>query len=58
MLIGGILITIGHIILGVSGMGDLAHSHAGMSMFIAGLAVIVLGTGHFKPTVSVMITER
>ncbi len=57
MLIGGILITIGHIILGVSGMGDLAHSHAGMSMFIAGLAVIVLGTGHFKPTVSVMVGQ-
>ena len=57
MLIGGILITIGHIILGVSGVGDLAFSPAGMALFVMGLAVIVLGTGHFKPTVSVMVGQ-
>jgi proton-dependent oligopeptide transporter, POT family len=57
MLVGGLLISLGHIILGLSGVGDLAHNDAGMSMFIAGLAVIVLGTGHFKPCVSVMVGQ-
>jgi POT family proton-dependent oligopeptide transporter len=57
MLVGGLLITIGHIILGVSGFGALANNQAGMSLFITGLAVIVLGTGHFKPTVSVMVGQ-
>ncbi len=57
MLVGGTLISIGHIILGISGLGELEHSAAGMSMFIFGLATIVLGTGHFKPTVSVMVGQ-
>ena len=57
MMIGAILITLGHVILGVSGFGLLAQSPAGMSLFIMGLAVIVLGTGHFKPTVSVMVGQ-
>ena len=57
MLIGAILISIGHVVLGLSGMGELAHNATGMSMFIMGLAVIVLGTGHFKPTVSVMVGQ-
>ncbi|MFN0135409.1 MAG: peptide MFS transporter [Phycisphaerae bacterium] len=57
MLVGGVLISLGHIILGVSGMEGLAHSQLGMSTFIFGLAVIVLGTGHFKPTVSVMVGQ-
>ena len=57
MLIGGTLIALGHIILGLSGIGNLAQNDVGMSMFILGLAVIVLGTGHFKPTVSVMVGQ-
>lgn len=57
MLIGGILISIGHVILGLSGIGELAINPAGMSLFMMGLAVIVLGTGHFKPTVSVMVGQ-
>jgi POT family proton-dependent oligopeptide transporter len=57
MLVGAILITLGHVILGVSGFGTLAQSPMGMSLFIMGLAVIVLGTGHFKPTVSVMVGQ-
>lgn len=57
MLVGGVLIAIGHVILGVSGIGDLDHNATGMSVFIMGLAVIVLGTGHFKPTVSVMVGQ-
>ncbi len=57
MIVGGLLIALGHIILGISGIGDMAHSHAGMSVFMAGLAMIVLGTGHFKPSVSVMVGQ-
>ncbi|MBC7834369.1 MAG: peptide MFS transporter [Phycisphaerales bacterium] len=57
MLMGGLLISLGHVILGLSGMADLAQSPLGMSVFITGLAVIVLGTGHFKPTVSVMVGQ-
>jgi proton-dependent oligopeptide transporter, POT family len=57
MLVGGVLISIGHIILAVSGIGGLAQSDIGMSVFVAGLAVIVLGTGHFKPNVSVMVGQ-
>jgi len=57
MLVGGTLISIGHIILGISGLGELDQNAAGMSLFITGLAAIVLGTGHFKPTVSVMVGQ-
>lgn len=57
MVVGGALIMLGHIALAVSGMGGLGQSPAGMSVFIAGLAVIVLGTGHFKPSVSVMVGQ-
>ncbi|HVJ66532.1 MAG TPA: peptide MFS transporter [Caulifigura sp.] len=57
MLAGGTLIAIGHILLGISGMGQLEHTQGGMTMFITGLATIVLGTGHFKPTVSVMVGQ-
>ncbi len=57
MLVGAVLIAIGHVILGISGMGELAFNSTGLSLFIMGLAVIVLGTGHFKPTVSVMVGQ-
>jgi len=57
MVVGGVMIAIGHIILGLSGMGELAHNQLGMSIFIGGLALIVLGTGHFKPSVSVMVGQ-
>src|SRR4051794_4671659 len=51
MVAGGLIIALGHIVLALSGIGDLAQSHAGMSMFMLGLALIVIGTGHFKPSV-------
>jgi POT family proton-dependent oligopeptide transporter len=57
MLVGGILIACGHIALAVSGMGSLNHTDLGMTVFIFGLAVIVIGTGHFKPSVSVMVGQ-
>lgn len=64
MLVGGFLIMCGHIALAISGM--VPHGAAGGaggagsvsdSVFIFGLAVIVLGTGHFKPSVSVMVGQ-
>ena len=57
MLVGGLLITLGHVVLAVSGVGSLAHDQVGLSLFVAGLALIVLGTGHFKPSVSVMVGQ-
>lgn len=57
MLVGGLLIALGHVTLGVSGIGSLATSQVGMSVFVSGLALIVIGTGHFKPSVSVMVNQ-
>ncbi len=57
MLIGGLLIAMGHGVLFLSGLGSWAHDHAGMSVFVTGIALIVLGTGHFKPSVSVMVSQ-
>ena len=57
MLLGGSMIALGHVVLAVSGLGDMAHNALGMSVFIAGLALIILGTGYFKPTVSVMVGQ-
>ncbi|GMU82557.1 MAG: MFS transporter [Planctomycetota bacterium] len=57
MYIGGLLISMGHIVLGLTGIGDLNHTKEGMSLFIFGLALIVIGTGHFKPSVSVMVGQ-
>src|SRR6185369_16973400 len=55
MLIGGIVIALGHIALAASGLGSLGHQPLGMSIFVTGLVLIVMGTGHFKPNVSVMV---
>src|SRR5688572_18048805 len=55
MLVGGLVITLGHVALAFSGIGGLAHSQSGMSIFVFGLVLIVVGTGHFKPNVSVMV---
>src|SRR6185436_20552628 len=52
MVIGGLVIALGHTVLAVSGLGSLASSALGMSVFVFGLALIVIGTGHFKPCVS------
>jgi POT family proton-dependent oligopeptide transporter len=57
MVVGGLLIALGHTVLAVSGLGDLARSDAGMAVFVLGLALIVIGTGHFKPCVSVMVGQ-
>lgn len=57
MVVGGLLIALGHIVLAVSGFGELASNETGMATFIGGLALIVLGTGHFKPCVSTMVGQ-
>ncbi|MEZ6233018.1 MAG: oligopeptide:H+ symporter [Phycisphaerales bacterium] len=57
MVTGGIIIALGHIALAISGMGDLAFNDMGMVGFVFGLALIIIGTGHFKPTVSVMVGQ-
>jgi len=57
MIVGGLLIALGHVVLAITGFGDLGHSQLGMSIFIGGLALIIIGTGHFKPSVSVMVGQ-
>jgi POT family proton-dependent oligopeptide transporter len=57
MVVGGLLIALGHIMLGVSGLGTLDQSAQGMSLFVFGLALVIVGTGHFKPCVSVMVGQ-
>lgn len=57
MLIGGIIIALGHVVLAISGVGALGASALGISIFIAGLALIIVGTGYFKPCVSVMVGQ-
>jgi proton-dependent oligopeptide transporter, POT family len=57
MVVGGLIIALGHIVLAISGMGDWAQNSMGMSIFVFGLVLIVMGTGHFKPCVSVMVGQ-
>lgn len=57
MVVGGLLISLGHLVLGCTGFGGMNTSQLGMSVFIFGLALIVIGTGHFKPSVSVMVGQ-
>src|SRR5262245_5595358 len=57
MLVGGLLIALGHAVLAASGLGSLARDDACMAVFVFGLALIVIGTGHFKPCVSVMVGQ-
>ncbi len=57
MLVGGMLIATGHIVLAISGLGNMGSTDLGMSVFVGGLAMIIIGTGHFKPSVSVMVGQ-
>jgi POT family proton-dependent oligopeptide transporter len=57
MVAGALLISLGHVALAVSGYGDFESNNAGLAIFIAGLALIIFGTGHFKPCVSVMVGQ-
>lgn len=57
MVVGALIITLGHVVLAISGLGTLDSAPLGMSLFIFGLALIILGTGFFKPCVSVMVGQ-
>jgi POT family proton-dependent oligopeptide transporter len=57
MVLGGLLIALGHVVLAVTGFGSLPTTTEGMSTFISGLALIIIGTGFFKPCVSVMVGQ-
>ena len=57
MIVGGLLIAAGHIVLAASGLPFMGEGNWGMSTFIGGLALIIFGTGHFKPCVSVMVGQ-
>ncbi|HYL88728.1 MAG TPA: peptide MFS transporter [Burkholderiales bacterium] len=57
VVVGGLLIALGHTVLAASGIGALASNDAGMAVFIGGLVLIVMGTGHFKPIMPVMIDK-
>ncbi|NOT09392.1 MAG: peptide MFS transporter [Gemmatimonadales bacterium] len=53
--VGAVLITLGHICVGLSGFaGD---GTAGKVTFFAGLALIVCGTGLLKPNISALVGE-
>ncbi len=49
LVIGGLIITLGHFTLAFSGLG--------METFYAGLAFIIIGTGFFKPNVSTIVGQ-
>ncbi len=56
MVIGGIIIALGHFALAgmdIAGAGTTGHDLA----FYGGLGLIILGTGFFKPCVSVMVGQ-
>ncbi len=57
LVLGGVIIALGHIVLGITGLGGLGTSPLGMSLFIGGLALIILGTGYFKPSSAVMVGQ-
>ncbi|MCA9296947.1 MAG: oligopeptide:H+ symporter, partial [Phycisphaerales bacterium] len=52
MVIGGTIIAAGHFTLAFAGSSD-----AGLDAFIGGLTLIIVGTGFFKPCVSVMVGQ-
>lgn len=54
ILIGAVLITGGHLAIGVSGF---AGAGVGKSFFFMGLVLIVLGTGLLKPNISAIVGD-
>jgi proton-dependent oligopeptide transporter, POT family len=57
MILGGVIISLGHVVLAISGLGEWGSNALGMSLFIWGLGLIVIGTGHFKPCVTSMVGQ-
>jgi POT family proton-dependent oligopeptide transporter len=54
ILIGAVLITAGHLAIGVSGFAGVG---VGKSFFFLGLVFIVLGTGLLKPNISAIVGD-
>ena len=54
ILIGAVLITSGHLAIGISG---LAGAGVGKTFFFLGLVLIVLGTGLLKPNISAIVGD-
>lgn len=50
--LGAIVILLGHLLLAVSGLGDALRW-----VFLVGLALILIGTGLLKPTISSIVAE-
>ena len=55
MLFGGIVIACGHVLLGLDALGGDRESAT--RIFLAGMAVIVVGTGFLKANVSVLVGQ-
>src|SRR5690606_27313503 len=53
ILVGAVLITGGHLAIGISGFAG----ERGMLFFFLGLALIVLGTGLLKPNISAIVGD-
>ncbi|HET9134744.1 MAG TPA: peptide MFS transporter [Gemmatimonadales bacterium] len=52
---GALLITLGHLSIGLSGMAG--QGAAGKATFFAGLTLIVMGTGLLKPNISAIVGD-
>jgi POT family proton-dependent oligopeptide transporter len=65
MVIGGIIIALGHITLALTEFFGITpgeavtmqHGAGALLCFLSGLLLIIIGTGFFKPCVSVMVGE-
>lgn len=55
VLFGGIVIAIGHILLGLE--GDGAADPAGLGLFWLGLSTVIVGTGFLKSSVSALVGQ-
>jgi POT family proton-dependent oligopeptide transporter len=55
IMLGAVLITLGHLSIGVSGFAG--QGTAGKASFFAGLVLIVLGTGLLKPNISAIVGD-
>ena len=55
VLFGGIVIALGHILLGLDALGGNRENAS--RIFLAGMAVIVVGTGFLKANVSVLVGQ-
>jgi POT family proton-dependent oligopeptide transporter len=59
LVIGGLVITLGHFVLAFApeSVGPAGPVGGTMAAFYAGLALVVVGTGFFKPNVSTMVGQ-